>query len=282
MHKIKRVDHARPPVIALLTDFGESDFFTGSLRGVIAGIQPSARVFDITHGVASFDILAGAFILRAAFPYYPEGTVFLSVVDPGVGTSRRILVVETQRFFFVAPDNGLLSLALELESPKTIVAASNPRYFLESPGQTFEARDKMAPVAAWLSRGVPIEEFGDAIPDYNRLDIPPPRVHKRGITGRVLYADKFGNLITNIPWKDVDRLAKSVSGRRLACRTGGRMVRRMVAAYAEADRGEAVFLPGSLGLVEVAVREGSAARDLGARPGDSVAVMVSEEDAGKE
>jgi len=257
----------------LLTDFGDKDFFVGSLKGVIAGINPRASILDITHSVPSFDRLAGSFILYAAYRYFPAGTIFLAVVDPGVGTGRRILLAQTDDHFFLAPDNGLLSMVLEAEKARKLVSVSNPDYFLPRPSSTFEARDKMAPAAAWLSRGVPVPEFGNAVSRYEELELVRPRIRRGVLEGRVVYADKFGNLITNIPVGKVERLREKGEGR-LVFLVSGRKVSRWVRNYASIRKGEPAALPGSLGLVEIAVREGSAQDSLGVVPGEGIQVCL--------
>jgi S-adenosylmethionine hydrolase len=262
------------PVIALLTDFGEQDFFVGSLKGVIATINPSVPMVDITHNVPSFDILAGSFILYAVYSYYPSGTIFLAVVDPGVGTERKILLVESEDYFFIAPDNGVLSLALETENPKTLIDVKNTKYFLPVTSSTFEGRDKMAPAAAWLSKGIAPSEFGSAVSDYVKLDVEKPRNEKEVVLGQILYVDKFGNLITNIPNKDVHRLARETKEKRMICRVGDKEVARFEPSYSFVDKDELFFLSGSLGLIEIAVREASARERLAARPGDPIRIFL--------
>lgn len=265
----------KTPVIALLTDFGEEDFFVGSLKGVIATINPSVPMVDITHHVPSFDIHAGGFILYAAYRYYPSGTIFLAVVDPGVGTERKILLVETENYMFVAPDNGVLSLALEAENTKTLIDVKNTEYFLPVLSSTFEGRDKMAPTAAWLSKGITPSEFGPGVLDYVRLDVQKPRVEKEEILGQVLYADKFGNLITNVPFEEVLRIKKETKEERVVCQVGDKEVARFEPSYSFVDRDELFVLPGSLGLIEIAVREGSAQKRLAAHPGDPVRIFLA-------
>ncbi len=264
----------KTPVIALLTDFGEEDFFVGSLKGVIATVNPSVPVVDITHHVPSFDVPAGGFILYAAYRYYPSGTIFLAVVDPGVGTARKILLVETEDYMFVAPDNGLLGLALEAESLKALIDIKNTKYFLPVPSSTFEGRDKMAPAAAWLSKGIAPSEFGPPVSDYVRMDVQKPQVENEEISGQILYVDKFGNCITNIPAEEVRRIQGGTKERRMACRVGKRELTRFEPSYSFVDKGELFVLPGSLGLIEIAVREGSAQERLAIHPGDPVRIFL--------
>jgi hypothetical protein len=188
------------PLIALLTDFGERDFFVPSLKAVIAGINPDARTIDITHEVPSFDIRSASFVLFSCYAFFPRGTVFLAVVDPGVAGGRAILLAVTEKYFFIAPDNGLLTMPLRNEKILALRKATQNRFWLTADKTTFEARDRMAPVAAWLTRGIAPEEFGPEAHTYKRLKIPKPVRSGREIVGEILYQDKFGNLMTNIPF----------------------------------------------------------------------------------
>jgi len=259
------------PLIALLTDFGEEDHFVPSLKAVIAGLHPQARVIDISHRVPAHDVRAAGFLLFACCRFFPAGTIFVAVVDPGVGTARRLLLVRTARHWFIAPDNGLLTLALEAEPAEDVRELSASRFFLAA-RSTFEARDKMAPAAAWLSLGIPAAEFGPVLTDWRKLRIAKPRLVGKNVAGEVVHVDRFGNLITNIPeslvW-DLDRV-RGPAGCLL--KIGRRSSLPPSAAYVSAPRGRPFFLGGSLGLVEVAVREGSASRLLRARAGERVEV----------
>ncbi len=275
------------PIIGLLTDFGEGDFFVGSLKGVIARINPKAQVIDITHRAPSFRVISGGFILFAAYSYFPPKTIFLTVVDPGVGSSRKILCVETKNYFFIGPDNGVLSMALEQEDLIQIRDVSNAGYFLPHPTQTFEARDKMAPVAAWLSQGTPCEKFGPKVVSYNKLNIQKPVEEENSLIGTILHIDKFGNLITNIPSEFLSKRIKSFAGALLGMKivqgTGektfgpGGLEIGVRKTYGEADKGEVLCLSGSLGLLEIAVREGSAADCLEASVGNEITLSVKSE-----
>ncbi|MFZ5475360.1 MAG: SAM hydrolase/SAM-dependent halogenase family protein [Myxococcota bacterium] len=231
--------------IALLTDFGLSDPYVGVMKGVIAGIAPGVPVLDVTHGVPPQDVRVGALFLDAAWPFFPPATVFVCVVDPGVGTDRRPVVARAADRWFVGPDNGLFTL---LPSPEVWAIEAGPL-----PSRTFHGRDLFAPVAARLALAQRFD--GPVIGEPVRLAIPAPR----GDVGEVLYVDHFGNAVTNLPARDDG--AVRVRGRRL----------RVVRAYGEADLGEAVALTGSTSRLEVAVRDGSAAAELGIAPGEEVA-----------
>jgi S-adenosylmethionine hydrolase len=256
--------------IALLTDFGTKDFFVPSLKAVIAAINPEARTIDITHEVPSFDIRSAGFILSSCCDFFPKGTVFLAVVDPGVAGGRAILLAETKKHSFIAPDNGLLTLPLKSRGIVSLRKVTQSRFWLTAGTTTFEARDRMAPVAAWLTHGVSPEEFGPEARTYRRLKIREPVRRGDEITAEILYVDKFGNLMTNISLSAFRSLRPSRAKSRLALYVGETRIDRLAASYGEVKDGRPFFLVNSQGLVEIAVREGSAAARLGAKPGDPV------------
>jgi S-adenosylmethionine hydrolase len=259
------------PVIALLTDFGEEDSFVASLRGVILTINPSIRLVDISHAVPAFDITAGALLLRSCYSYFPEGTIFLAVVDPGVGSARRLLLAEGKGYRFLGPDNGLLDPVLQACRDVRPFAVTNTAYFLPSPSATFEARDKMAPAAAWLSKGVPPDKFGARLKGWTALDIPLPRRGRDSISGQVITRDRFGNLTTNIVREDVEGLGGDPDNLRLEI--AGQVIPAFVRNYASVPAGRPLFLIGSSGYLEVAVSCGSAASALSAGIGEKVKVV---------
>jgi len=262
--------------IALLTDFGEKDYFVPALKAVIAGINPEARTIDIAHEVPSFDIRSASFILFSCYAYFPKGTVFLAVVDPGVASGRAILLAETKKYFFIAPDNGLLTLPLKNEEIVGLRKVTESRFWLGAGTTTFEARDRMAPVAAWLTHGLSPEEFGPEIKTCSRLKINEPLKFGREILGEILYQDKFGNLMTNIPFSMFPSAKRSKQKPGVVLNLGQTRVGRFVASYTEIKDDRPFFLVNSQGLIEVAVREGSAAAALGARPGDPVRLRFQE------
>ncbi len=257
-----------------MTDFGEDDFFVASLKGVIAKINPSARVIDITHRLPSFNIKVGSFVLVSSYKYFPSRTVFLVVVDPGVGTSRKILIAETDNYFFVAPNNGVLSLALEEEGIKQLREVSNQNYFLPELSRTFEGRDKMAPVAAWLSRGISCEEFGPEMTSYKKFTAEKPQIKRNEIIGRILYIDKFGNLITNIPEGMIELIQKKTGKKELSLTIEDKEITSFEQSYSSVKKGELLFLVGSVGLIEIAAKESSAAQKLKIKNGDKVKIIV--------
>jgi S-adenosylmethionine hydrolase len=252
-------------VVTLTTDFGLRDPYVAVMKGVILGLAPQTRLVDITHGIESHDIVGAALVLEAAVPFFPDGTVHLAVVDPGVGTARRELVVATETAAFVAPDNGLLTPVFAHDGWRAF-ELSAPDLRLPRVSRTFHGRDVFAPAAAHLALGVAPERFGPPVDDPVRLSWPEVREVGGTVAGAVLHVDRFGNLITSIAGDAVEQLGGEVSiliaGRRLP----------LVGTYADLPRGAAGALIGSSNRLEVAVREGSAAAVLKARRGTPVAV----------
>jgi len=252
--------------IALTTDFGAADWFVGTVKGVLARLAPDARVIDLVHDVPPGDIRAGAFALLSACRYFPRGTVHLAVVDPGVGGPRRAIAVRTPDYFFVGPDNGVLSWALRREPAGTVHAIENDALFLQPLSRTFHGRDLFAPAAAHLARGGGIQELGPAVSDPFQLPWPEPIPQKNGLLGEVLYVDRYGNAITNLP-------AEAAGGSgpaRLRVFLAGRPVCAIHESYQAVPAGRPVAVAGSSGFIEIAVNGGSAARRFGLKPGRKV------------
>jgi S-adenosylmethionine hydrolase len=256
------------PVIALLTDFGTRDHYAGTMKGVVLGICPDATLVDITHDIAAHDVLGGALELAAASRYFPAGTIFLVVVDPGVGSSRRGIAADTGEYKFVAPDNGVLTAVLEEHPPKRIVELTERKYARPTVSRTFEGRDRFAPAAAWLAKGIDLAALGRSAGSIQRLDIPRPALGDGRIDGQVLRVDRFGNLITNIDRRTFETLA----GGTLEIRIGPHPVARVVTTYADASPGEVCALFGSTDHLEVAANGSSAAEALDLRRGAPVHV----------
>ena len=249
------------PVIALLTDFGLADHYVGAMKGVMLGICPDTTLVDISHEVPAHDVMAGALELAAAYRYFPAGTIFLVVVDPGVGSNRRAIAADTGDHRFVAPDNGVLTAVLEEHPPKRVVELSERKYARATVSRTFEGRDRFAPAAAWLAKGVDLAAFGRPVrgQDIVRLDIPCPVATADGIAGWVVRVDRFGNLVTNIDRRAFDRLA----GTGLDVRAGAHEVARVVSTYSDIASGEIAALFGSTDHLEIAANGASAAVALG-------------------
>ena len=258
-------------VIALLTDFGLRDHYVGTMKGVILGICPQASLVDISHELPAHDVRAGALELAASYRYFPDGTVFLVVVDPGVGTARRAIAAEAGRYSFVAPDNGVLSAVFSEVAPQRIVQITNPRYARGEVSRTFEGRDRFAPAAAWLAAGIDLGELGLPVASVTPLDLPTPSREAGAVVGEVVRVDRFGNLVTNIDRGLVDALG---ARGRIAVSVGGRQVPRIVATYAEVGAGELCALFGSSGHLEVAANGSSAASQLALAAGAPVRVAA--------
>ena len=258
-----------PPCIALLTDFGTRDWYAAAMRGVILSYCPSARILDITHEVPPQDIVAGALTLAAAAPWFPRGTVFAAVVDPGVGGDRALVAARADGRYFVGPDNGLLALALAKAERVALIRLTNRRYWRRSVSQTFHGRDIMAPVAAHLANGVPLARLGVALKRLTPLEMPVPQRHGRTVRGQILHIDTFGNLITNLP-------AALLVRRDAAAHASLRYQRhavRMVSSYAAGRPQELIAIVNSQELIELAIREGSAAWTFNAKRGDAVELI---------
>lgn len=266
-----RVLTFRPSVISLLTDFGTQDAFVGIMKGVILNINPAVALVDLSHDVPPQDIVAGALILRSAAAFFPSGTIHVAVVDPGVGSARRALLIETHNAFFIGPDNGLLSLAAPSETVVRIVHLTNAEYFLAARGHTFHGRDVFAPVAAHLSLGKAPEQFGPSLPTLERLTLPRVEYREAGITGSVIYIDHFGNLITNITAADLQPFSKES----LLVSIDNMRIQGVVASYAAVEIGAPVALINSWGMLEVAVRNGSAAQRFGVLSGHPVHLTLT-------
>jgi hypothetical protein len=247
------------PVIALLSDFGTRDHYAGTMKGVILNICPDATLVDITHDVPPHDVLDGSLQLAGAARYFPAGTIFLAVVDPGVGSARRGIAAEAGDYRFVAPDNGVLTSVLREWAPKKIVELTDRRYARPTVSRTFEGRDRFAPAAAWLAKGTQLTALGRPAPDYHRLDIPTAAVDESSVSGVVLRVDRFGNVVTNIDRKTFESVAKSGS---MEVTAGSQSIGRLVATYADIQAGEICALFGSTDHLELAANSESAADRL--------------------
>jgi S-adenosylmethionine hydrolase len=255
------------PVIALLSDFGTRDHYAGTMKGVILNICPDATLVDITHEVPAHDVLDGSLLLAGAARYFPAGTIFLAVVDPGVGSARRGIAAEAGDYRFVAPDNGVLTSVLREWAPKKIVELTDRRYARPTVSRTFEGRDRFAPAAAWLAKGTQLTALGRPAPDYHRLDIPVAAVDESSVSGVVLRIDRFGNVVTNIDRKTFESVAKSGS---MEVTAGTESIGRLVATYADIQTGEICALFGSTDHLELAANSESAAERLQLSRGSAV------------
>jgi S-adenosylmethionine hydrolase len=261
------------PVIALLTDFGTRDHYAGTMKGVALGICPDATFVDISHDITPHDVLGGALELAASYRYFPAGTVFLVVVDPGVGSSRRPLAAEAGGYRFVAPDNGVLTLVFKEAAPKRVVELTERRYARPTVSRTFEGRDRFAPAAAWLAKGIDLSGLGRSLASWQMLSVPEPAICDHSIVGAVLRVDRFGNLVTNVDRRTFDRFA-GAGGIEIVA--GTHVVSAVVATYAESQPGAICALFGSSDHLEVAINGASAAERLQLGRGARVTIARAE------
>ncbi len=252
-------------VITLTTDFGTRDWFVGTMKGVIAGLAPGAQVFDITHDIPAGDIRAGAFALSAAAPFFPEGTVHVAVVDPGVGSKRKAIAVRSKNATFIGPDNGVLSWALREAGIDEIRFVENETWFVHPVSNTFHGRDVFAPVAARFAAGARFEEAGDQASDMVKLRWPDVQREDRALRGEVIYVDRFGNAITNVATEDLpaenDVVVRS-----------GDISMRLIPCYADGAENEPIAVSGSSGFLELAINGSRFALTSGVTVGTAIEV----------
>jgi hypothetical protein len=266
-------------VVTLLTDFGLRDEYVGVMKGVILRICPGAAIVDLSHQVAAFDVLQGGLMLRAAFRHFPPATVHLAVIDPGVGSGRALLAAEALGQRFVGPDNGVLAPVLALADAPRVVRLDQARFLRAGCGDTFHGRDILAPVAAHMAAGVPLEKLGVPVDPQRCQPAPWPPARAAGgggIEGRVLWVDHFGSLVTSLDTLEVERLLAGRDPQRLTIAVGGRRIRGLLRFYAQAPPGGLLALMGSRGLLEVSVNGGDAGRLLGIAPGAAILATIEE------
>ena len=260
------------PIITLTTDYGLTDHLVGTLKGVILTINPDATIVDITYSVMSYDVLDGALAIASAYRYFPSKTIHVVIVDPGVGTERRPLLVSGETQFFVAPDNGVLSMVLEQQEDLTVRHINAEHYFLQPLSRTFHGRDIFAPVAARLSKSWQPASMGDEIQDFKRFSLPKPKLAEGHLTGLVLRVDTFGNLMTNITMADLPEAVTKEGALKL--RFGEQEVNKLVGTFSEGEPGIPVAIVGSSGFIEIIVNKGNASRILNTGRGAPVVIPV--------
>ncbi|HVP58141.1 MAG TPA: SAM-dependent chlorinase/fluorinase [bacterium] len=258
----------RPLVIALLTDFGEADWYVGVLKGVILGVNPEARVIDVTHAIPRHDARAASFALVASRKFFPPGTIFVVVADPGVGGPRKILCATSGGRTYLAPDNGALAEVLDADGYEDLVSVENPCFMLQPVSPTFHARDVFAPVAAHLSLGLPVGQLGPKLDSFVRGEARPPEVRGNSAVVAIRWVDSFGNLITNCPAELAGELAARWGG--IAANAGPARAIGFAKTYEDVSPGAPLCLVGSSGFLEISIRGGSAARELGLGLGGAV------------
>lgn len=255
-------------IITLTTDFGTHDHYAGALRGAILAVNPRAVIADITHEIPAFDIAGGAYVLGTACGVFPPGTIHVAVVDPGVGSARHPVLVETERFIFVGPDNGLFSLVARTERIVAIRRLENSSFFRASVSATFHGRDVFGPVAGHLSLGVGVLEFGPEMSGLVTLDLFKTVAMPKSVTSRIIHIDHYGNAVTGITRGDLDRLGRGP--RELKLKIGTVAIRGLSRTYADGPRGRPMMLFGSSGFLEVALNQGAIARHRRLRIGQKV------------
>lgn len=264
------------PIVTLTTDFGTNDHFVGAVKGVILDIVPEAAIVDITHAVQAFDVLDGALAISQTYSYFPNGTVHMVVVDPGVGTTRRPILASSDGYHFVAPDNGVLSMVYAREERMHVRHITAEHYFHQPVSNTFHARDIFAPVSGYLAKLVDSHKFGDEIEDYVRFAAPRPKpAGENRLRGVVLKVDRFGNLITNFRPEDAPALFTDKPGN-FKILVGNKEITEIHAAYAEGGPGEVFGIVGSMGYLEIVANRAAAAQLTGAGKGSEVSVVLGE------
>lgn len=259
-------------LVTLTTDFGHKDPFVGQVKGAIKKVNPEAEIIDITHDITRYSIKEAAIVIGLSYKYFPPRTVHLVVVDPTVGSQRRPVLVSTGEHYFVGPDNGVFSYVYQQEENVRVLHITSDHYFLKKDSTTFQARDLFAPVAGYLSKGLPIERFGEPITDYVKFSIPEPSSPtKNAIEGEVIYIDRFGNALTNIRRDLLEPLLSAGNRIRIVCKGKDVPLKRY---YAEAKDDGLYAVIDSFDLLELFVYRGNASKKYGLQVGDMVGVIV--------
>jgi S-adenosylmethionine hydrolase len=259
-------------MITLFTDFGSQDAYVGVMKGVIFSINPSVTVVDVCHHIDPQDLIEAAYLIKSSYRYFPKGTVHIIVVDPGVGGNRSIVAVKSSSHIFVAPDNGVLTLLTDEIEVDAIVRIENSRYFLNPVSRTFHGRDIFAPVASYLSTGVPFETLGSNtdIQDLIRLNVPKPHISsKNELVGTIISIDRFGNCISNISEECLNTFINNDTEKILEIKIGKTIIRSLSYSYAEAGSGSPLAIIGSFGHLEIAMNCDNAGHRLNVEKGDT-------------
>lgn len=262
-------------LITLMTDYGTRDSFVASVKGVILKTNPQAAIIDITHEIAPQDIWEAAFTLRETYAQFPKGTIHLAVVDPGVGSGRKPIIVVTESYYFVGPDNGLFSLIYRDAERLRVHHITASHYFIANPGPTFHGRDVFAPVAASLAKGIPSGSFGDEITDFVKLNVPAVKRTDSTLEGHIVHIDRYGNLITNIMHKDMITLAPEGKPCASIISIGGKEIKGLKKYYAEAAPGEPGAIINSNGHLEIFLFRQNARTTLSLKRGEVVRLTVN-------
>jgi S-adenosylmethionine hydrolase len=253
-------------IVTLTTDFGQAGGYAGAVKGVLLRINPQIKIVDITHEISPFNILEGALLLNSFYQFFPRGTIHLVVVDPGVGGKSKGILVRTDNYFFVGPDNGIFSFIYDREKVREMINLTSSEYFLGKPSSTFHARDIFAPVSAYLTLGVKSGEFGRATQDCYKFKLPNPVYRRGSLRGEIIYIDRFGNLITNIS-SDLIRGHKKVK-----ISIKNKKINHLSQYYEEEKEEKLLALIGSRKFLEIAVNQGNAQKLLKVKTGDKVKI----------
>jgi len=266
---------ATPGILTITTDFGTKDGYVAAMKGVILGINPQVRIVDISHHISPQDVMEAAFVLRNAAHTFPEGTVHLAVVDPGVGTPRKPIALRYRDQYFVGPDNGLFSLLLSGQRPDAVVELNRTKFWRSAhPSPTFQGRDLFAPVAAHLSTGLALSAAGPPVDVLKTLHWALPITDERGVQGWVVHIDRFGNCITNVT---KSQFVDSHRNRPFKCYAGNAIIDSLSVTYADVDVGDATLLINSNDFLEIAIHRGSAAQMLDIRKGTPLNLVFSDD-----
>jgi len=260
------------PLITLLTDFGDRDYFVGSLKGVILTINPQTTVVDLSHHIGPHAVEEAAYVLKCCYATFPDGTVHVVVVDPGVGSLRHPLLVTTDRYFFLAPDNGVLSYIFDEETQVEVREITNRQFKRESAGTTFDGRDLFAPAAAWLTKHQPVSAFGPVVRDAKTFLIRKPRWESGALWGEIVYIDRFGNLISNISATQLTELKAITKRPNPLIHMAGHVMSGLVGSYSEGSPNEPCALINSNGYVEVFLKQADVAQQLKIGRGERLAI----------
>jgi S-adenosylmethionine hydrolase len=262
------------PVITLTTDFGYKDPFVGIMKGAILNINPDAKVIDITHGIGPQNIHEASLVLEMSFKIFPLDAIHLVVVDPGVGSARRPILAVTENYYFIGPDNGVFSRVFSLAERLTVLHITATHYFLKNDGSTFQGRDIFAPIAAWLSKGIELSNFGEPITDFKKLALPSPQTSGENvIDGEIVYIDRFGNTMTNIHTKKIAEMTNSNTAKPVKVLIKGKEI-PFKTYYAQVKDTGLYSLINSFGYLVLFVRNGNAARTYGIKVGEKVGVIL--------
>jgi len=259
-------------LITLLTDFGDRDWFVASMKGVILTINPHATIVDLSHQIAPHRIDEAGFFLTSCYREFPEGTIHVVIVDPGVGSARRAMIVKSARYFFLAPDNGVLTDIFDGEQSVEVREIDQRKFRRESPGRTFDGRDLFAPAAARLAKHEPFESYGPVIGDYRTIPIVQPSWEQTILVGQIVYVDRFGNLISNLAPAHLEEVCAVAKRRNPLIRIDERIIEGLVSSYSEGVAGKLSALINSNGRLEIFLKEASAAELLQVERGERIEV----------